>query len=295
MHVLADTIVFGIISAATIAVGAVGFTLQYGATNVLNLGYGAIVTSAVFVTSLVGDHTTNIALLLLTGAAWGALFSWLLNRTVIVPFVRRSTNLIGMAILTIALGLVIEFSLEAIQGPDTLTYSATPGSPVKVLSVVVSTTQITLIGVAVILMLATHLLLRHTRIGLAMRATAADPSLSRTNGISTARIRAISWAVSGALCGITGTLLGTSVGSFDASIGDNVFILIVAAAIVGGIGRPYGAMLGALVIGIMSEAAATLVSPDMNYVVAAIVIVVMLVVRPQGIFGDFTGSRELRA
>jgi branched-subunit amino acid ABC-type transport system permease component len=293
VHTLAVTVIFGIITAAPIAVGAVGFTLQYGVTNVLNLAYGAITTSAVFVTSLVGRSSSTLAVLVIAGAIWGGAFSWILNRAVVAPYIRRGTNLLGMAILTIALGLIIEFGLESIQGPDVLTYPLSQGSPLKIFSVVISTSQITVVALASFLMILMHLILRHTRLGLAMRAMASDPSLSRTSGISTGRVRGITWAVSGALCGVAGTLLGTSIGTFDSTVGNNLFIYIVAAAIVGGIGRPYGAIVGALVIGIVSEGASVVISPDLNYVAAAAVIVGMLILRPQGIFQDYASMREL--
>ncbi len=293
MSLLVDTIVFGIISGTLVAIGAVGFTLQYGVTNVLNLAYGSILTSAIFIGYLLSEHTTALWLLLVAGALWGAGLSYLLGMGLIAAFVRRGTNSVGIAIVTVSVGLIIQFGLEAIQGPGLLSFQSVAGSPFHIFNAIVSTTQTTLVGVAVGLMILIHLLLRHTRLGLAMRATSADPSLSRGCGISTNRIRTLSWLISGGLCGVTGIILGISVGAFQATTGNDLFILVIAAAIVGGIGRPYGAMIGGLALGIVSEATAAVLSPALKDVVACGVIVLVLVARPQGIFSDYSASRSV--
>ena len=293
MSLVWTTLVFGCYSAALLAVGAVGFTLQYGVTNVLNLSYGGIMTSAIFVDYAVSRGNPNIWLAIAVGAGWGALMTWVIGHYLISAFVRRGTSLFGMAMVTIALGLVIEFGLESIQGPLILTYQAQHGSLVHLGSVIVSVEQLVIIGAAVVIMLAVHALLRYTRLGLAMRATAADPSLTRACGAATGRVRGMAWLVSGALCGITGVFLGITQGSFSSSTGGEFFITLVAAAIVGGIGKPYGAMVGALIVGLVSEGAAAVISPDYKYVVAFVILVVVLMVRPQGIFAEYASTREL--
>jgi branched-chain amino acid transport system permease protein/neutral amino acid transport system permease protein len=286
-------LVFGCYTAALLAIGAVGFTLQYGVTNVLNLSYGSIMTSAIFVDYAVGRGNASIWLAMAVGAAWGALITWLLGQYLIAAFVRRGTSLFGMAMVTIALGLVIQFTLEAIQGPLILSYHVQYGSEVHLGSVTVSTEQLIIMAAAVIVMLAIHALLRYTRLGLAMRATAADPSLARACGTSTGRVRGAAWLVSGALCGICGVFLGITQGSFNSATGGEFFITVVAAAVVGGIGKPYGAMAGALIVGLVSEGAAAVISPDYKYVVAFIILVVVLMLRPQGIFAEYASTRDL--
>lgn len=293
MSLLVDTIVFGIISGSLVAIGAVGFTMQYGITNVLNIAYGPIITSAVFIGYVVSEHVENLAVLLLVGAVWGAVVSYVLGMIVVQPFVRRGTNLVGVCIVTVSVGLVIQFGLEGIQGPGLLTFNAIAGSPIHIANATVNTSQILLVAVAVALMVAVHLVLQHTRLGLAMRATSADPSLSRGCGIPTERVRAMTWIISGALCGVTGIILGVSIGAFNSTSGNDPFILIVAAAIVGGIGRPYGAMFGGLALGVISEGTAAVLSPALKDVVASAVIVLMLLWRPQGIVADYSATRRI--
>jgi branched-chain amino acid transport system permease protein/neutral amino acid transport system permease protein len=190
---------------------------------------------------------------------------------------------------------MLEYGLEAIQGPGILSYPTPTGSTVTLGPAIVSTVQLSEVGLALVLMIAVYLLLKRTRIGLAMRGMSADPTLTRCCGISTRLVRALTWSVSGILAGITGVLLGVSVGTFNASTGDTLFIDVVAAAILGGIGEPYGAMIGGLVLGIITQGAAAVISPSLKVVAAAAVIVAVLLVRPTGLLGRFGSSRTLAA
>lgn len=296
MNTLVITLVFGVISGALVSIGAVGFTLQYGITNVFNLSYGVTMTSAIFVTYLLTKSiTSSLPILLVVGALWGAALSLAISVGVVGPFLRRGSGLFGMAIVTLSLLLIIEYGLEAIQGPGILTYPTPTGSAVSIGPAIVSTVQIVEVGLAVVVMLAVYLLLKRTRIGLAMRGMSADPTLTRCCGISTKVIRALTWSVSGALAGMAGVLLGISVGTFNSTTGDTLFVDIVAAAILGGIGEPYGAMVGGILTGIITEGAAAVIDPSLKVVAAAAVIVAVLLVRPTGLLGNFGSSRSLTA
>jgi branched-subunit amino acid ABC-type transport system permease component len=293
VSLLPGIIAFGIYSSCLLAIGAVGFTLQFGVTNVLNLSYGALLTSAMFVDYAIGRGTPSIWLGLVIGAAWGALSSVLFGRFLVAPYVRRGTSLFGMAMVTIGFGLVVQYSLESIQGPFVYGYRVAQQTTVRIAGVTMSEEQLIIIGTAIVLMIGVHSLLQYTRLGLAMRATAANPSLARSCGVSSERVRMTAWMVSGALCGISGVLLGISTGSFSSFTGGDFFISLVVAAIIGGVGKPYGAMLGALIIGLVSEAAAAVISPSYKDIVAWMILIVVLVFRPQGIFAEFASEREL--
>jgi branched-chain amino acid transport system permease protein/neutral amino acid transport system permease protein len=267
--------------------------LQFGITNVLNLAYGAVLTAAMFVDYYLAGGSSSVWVAIALGAAGGAVISWVLGRGIVASYVRRGTTLFGMAMVTIALALVIQFGLQAVQGPADYSYHVSQTSDVHIGSVTMSVLQLVVIGCALVLMLAVHALLRYTTLGLAMRSTAADPSLARACGVPTTRIRNAAWIISGALCGVSGVLLGISTGSFNSTTGSGFFITLVAAAIIGGVGKPYGAMLGALIIGVASEAAAALIDPSYKDIVAWAILILVLLVRPQGIFAEFASEREL--
>jgi branched-chain amino acid transport system permease protein/neutral amino acid transport system permease protein len=295
MNTLLPAIGFGIVTASILAVAAVGFTLQFGVTNILNLAYGDIMTSAAFVAYLVTSAGLSVWLALAAGAAFGAVFSVLLNRGLYTPFVRRGTRLFGMIIVTIAVSLILQNSLLAIFGANFFSLKMARPSSVHIAGMVFTTVQLAIIGIAIVAMLLIHLLLRYTKLGKAMRATAADPELARNCGIATDRVVDIAWAISGTLCGLAGVILVMNVTAFTETTGAQFLIPIIAAAVLGGIGQPYGAMLGALVIGIASEVAAAVISPDYKDVVAFVILVIVLLARPQGILSEIATRKEVAA
>ena len=295
MNTIVPAIGFGIVTASILAVAGVGFTLQFGVTNILNLAYGDIMTAAAFVAYLVTSAGLSVWLALVTGAAFGSVFSVLLNRCIYTPFVRRGTRLFGMIIVTIAVSLMVQNGLLAIFGANFFSLQMPRPSPLHIAGMVFTTVQLAIIAIAAAAMLLIHLLLRYTKLGKAMRATAADPDLARNCGIATDRVIDLAWAISGALCGLAGVILVMNVTAFTASTGAQFLIPIVAVAVLGGIGQPYGAMLGALVIGITTEVAAAIFNPEYKDVVAFVILVIVLLARPQGILSEVATRKEVAA
>ena len=286
---------FGIVTASILAVAGVGFTLQFGVTNILNLAYGDIMTASAFVAYLVTNAGLSVWLALVAGAAFGSAFSVLLNRFIYTPFVRHGTRLFGMIIVSIAVSLILQNALLAIFGANFFSLQMPRPSSVHIAGMVFTTVQLAIIGIAVAAMLLIHLLLRYTKLGKAMRATATDPELARNCGIATDRVIDLTWALSGALCGLAGVVLVMNVTAFTDTTGSQFLIPIVAVAVLGGIGQPYGAMLGALVIGITSEVAAAVFSPQYKDVVAFVILVIVLLARPQGILSEVATRKEVAA
>jgi branched-chain amino acid transport system permease protein/neutral amino acid transport system permease protein len=274
---------FGLVSLSVIAIAAVGFTMQFGITNVINLAYSSVMISSVYVAYAFNHAGISIWVALLAGAIFGAVFSFLLNRVLYAPFQRKGTSLLGMVIVSLAASLMIQNVLLAIAGPFNASYSESSGAAIRLGSIVLTTTQILVIAVAVLLMLAIHGLLTFTRLGKAMRATAANPTLARNCGIPTSRVIDLVWLITGALCGVAGVVAGMNSDSFAVSNGPGYLITIIAAAVLGGAGQPYGAMLGAVLIGEVTELSAAAISPEYKQVVAFAILVLVMVLRPQGL------------
>ena len=169
------------------------------------------------------------------------------------------------------------------------------GATVRVLGMMFTATQLTLVAIAAVALAALHGLLRYTRLGKAMRATASDPELARNCGVPTRRVIDGAWLLSGLLCGLAGVALVTELGSFESTTGSAFLVPVIAAAVLGGVGHPYGAMLGALVIGLATELDATYFNPTYKDVVAFLVLIVVLLIRPQGIFADVASQKEVAA
>jgi branched-subunit amino acid ABC-type transport system permease component len=274
---------FGLVSMAVIAIAAVGFTMQFGITNMINLAYGEVMISSAYVAYYVNRAGISIWIGMIAGALFGAVFSFLLNRIVYAPFLRKGTSHIGMVIVSLAVSLMIANLLLPIVGYDYRSYQNATGDLVRIGAIVLTTNQIGIIAVSVGLMLLIHALLKYTRLGKAMRATAANPTLARNCGIPTQRVIDAVWLITGALCGMAGVVAAMNSDSFAIANGASFLITVLAAAVLGGAGQPYGAMLGAVLIGLITELSAAAWSPEYKEVVAFGILVLVMVLRPQGL------------
>ncbi len=135
--------------------------------------------------------------------------------------------------------------------------------------------------------------LTYTRVGKAMRGLSANTSLARACGVPTQRVIALAWFVSGVLAGIGGVALFLDISTFTATTGSEFLIVIIAAAVLGGIGSPRGAVLGALVVGIVTEVGAAYWNAELKDVLAFGVLIVVLLVRPQGLFSRLATERAV--
>jgi len=274
---------FGLVSMSVIALGAVGFTMQFGITNMINLAYGEVMISSAYVAYYINRAGVSIWIGMIAGAIFGAVFSFLLNRIVYSPFQRKGTSLLGMVIVSLAVSLMIANLLLPLVTYNSVSYQETSGSLIRMAGVILTTNQILIILLAVVVMLAIHGLLRYTRLGKAMRATAANPILARNCGIATQRVVDVVWLITGALCGLAGVVAALNSDSFAVANGAGFLIPALAAAVLGGAGQPYGAMIGAVIIGLVTELSAAAWSPEYKEVVAFGILVLVMVLRPQGL------------
>ncbi|MCU1654438.1 MAG: natD [Pseudonocardia sp.] len=288
MTLLLASLGFGLVTAAVLAIAAVGFTLQFAVTDVLNLAYGAVMILSAYVAYALNRAGVTIWIGVLAAALTGAIVSLALNRGVYTPFKRRGTTPIALVIVALGMTLILEFGLQAVIGADSVSYQLSQGPGVHVGGLRLSTVQLIIIALAVLIMAGVHALLRYSRLGKAMRATAANPSLARNSGIRTDRVVTTTWAISGALCGTAGAIFAMDAGSFGATSTDLFLILILAAVFLGGPGQAYGAMLGAAVIGISTEVGAAYITPAYKDVIAFVLLLGMLALRPTGLLGQRT-------
>ena len=293
MQLIIEAIGFGIATGAVIALGAVGFSVQFGISNILNITYGALMTLSAYIGLVLINRGINAwAALVISAVAVGAV-SVIYHRILLAPLVRRGTRAIAMIIVTVSAGTILQYVIVAIAGPSSQSYGEQSGQTFHFLDLTLSFGQVTIIVLTAVLMLGLHLLLTRTTLGKAMRATSSNRTLARSCGIATSRISDIAWFISGCLCGAAGVALAITTVSFDFSLGALFLIPMVAAAVLGGIGQPYGAMLGGMIIGISSEVAAAVSNPNYKDVVAFVILIIVLLVRPRGLFGAAWSSRRL--
>lgn len=284
MTLVLHSVGFGLVTAAIISLAAVGLTLQFGVTNYINFAYGDFMTLGAYLAwslnSLLGwPFWLSLAVAALATAAAALVISQVL----LEPFARRHKQLLFILIVTFALSLILSNVILAIWGGDYHEYDVGLQTPLSIGPLLLSPQDLGTIALAVISMLGVHLMLTRTSIGKAMRAISDDKSLASVSGIATDRVVALVWIISGLLAGLAGGVLALNVVSFDPNLGVRFLFVIFAAVILGGIGRPYGAMLGALVIGLAVELSAVVISAAYKLDVAFLMLVIVLLLRPQGL------------
>jgi branched-subunit amino acid ABC-type transport system permease component len=284
---------FGLVTASVLCIGAIGFTLQFGISNLFNLAFGATMTAGAFVAYLCNAAGLDIWLSLVLGSLAAAALSYVLNRGIYVPFKGRTTSLFTMIMVTLGVGLIIRYGIEAIWGGTDFSYSMAAGRSVHFAGMVLTTTQLVVIAIAAGTAVAMHSLLRYTRLGKAMRAVAVNERLARNCGIPVRIVTDSTWLISGVLSGLAGVILVMDVQVLSATTGTNIFILVVAAAVLGGIGSPYGAMLGSLVIGVVAEVAAGFLNPAFKDITSFVILVTVLLLRPTGIVRSVASAKEV--
>lgn len=285
MTIFLASVGFGLVTASVLAVAAVGFTLQFGVTDVLNLAYGAVMIAGAYIAYVVNQAGLNIWVGLVVAVVACSAGSVLLNSGIYTPFQRRGATPITLVIVSLGMTLIIEFGTQAIAGGTSVSYTMAQGPSVRAGGLVLTAVQLVVIGLSVLVMIGTHVLLRYSKLGKAMRATAANKTLARNCGIRTSRVINLTWAITGALCGLAGVIFAMDAGSFDATSTDLFLILILAATFLGGPGQAYGAMLGAVVIGLATEISAAYITPSYKYVVGFVALLLILGVRPTGLLG----------
>jgi branched-subunit amino acid ABC-type transport system permease component len=276
---------FGLVTASILALSSVGLTLQFGVTNYINFAYGELLTFGAYFTWVANSHYGwNIWVALLVGAIMVGIVGVILNVFVLQPFIRRQYPVLFMLVVTFGLSLILSNLILAIWGADFRSYTVAPDKQYNIGPFLLTGQQLIIIGISVLTMIAIHVLLTYTKLGKAMRAMSDNPTLARNCGINTELVTNFTWLLSGFLGGLAGVVLALNITSFQPAFGGDFLFVIFAAVILGGIGKPYGAMAGALVIGIVTEVAAVPLNSAYKNDAAFAILVLVLLLRPQGIF-----------
>jgi branched-subunit amino acid ABC-type transport system permease component len=219
----------------------------------------------------------------------------LANRLIFARFLERGVSRFGMLIVCLWTGVVLQNILLAVFGDHFFSYNFNEGGPLSAFrgsGLLLTGTQVIVVGGTLVLIVFLYAFLEYTQLGQAMRATSSNSTLARISGINTRRVIDATWALSGALCGLAGVVFAITVGAFQSTSGEGFLVIVFAAAMLGGLGKPFGAAVGALIVGVAMEVLAVYIQSDLKEVAAFAILVTLLVFRPQGIFGKATTARE---
>jgi len=281
----------GLVIGSIVAIAAVGVSLIYGILRLVNFAYGDVMTFGAFVAVLFNDR---LGLVMLPAAvlamAATALLSVGLESVLWRPLRARRAGFMSLFLASIGLALVLRQAIFLVAGPQPRSYDVDPYKVYVVGSVRLSGGQGVAIAVAVVAIVLVGVLLGLSSIGRMMRAVADDRALAAVAGIDTGRVVFVTWMLAGLLAGLAGVLAALVQGSFDPNFGFSLLLPIFAAVVLGGIGSAYGALLGGLVLGLATELSTWPgfhggVDPVYKPVVAFVVLIAVLLVRPQGLLG----------
>jgi len=289
---LLQLIANGLVTGSIIAIAAIGLSLVYGILKIVNFAHGEYLVFGAYVAFVVNVTwggpmiVAAIAAMVMT-----ALLGILLELGLWRPIRRKGAGIVSLFIVSIGLALVLRNSILLWQGGAPRRYDVDVFQVYELGPIRLSLSQIVVIVVASVVIIGVGLLLARTTLGKAMRALSDSRDLASVSGIDTDRITAYTWIVGSALAGLGGVLQGLVQNAFEPNMGFRLLLLIFAAVILGGVGSAYGALVGGLVLGLMMEVSTWSELPaggvDSVYkpVVAFVVLILVLIFRPQGIFG----------
>ena len=283
-------IVYGLISGSILALGAIGLTLIYGILNFANFAHGDLMALGAY---LVLFFRVSLALPMwlsfILGVLCTALLGVCLDRVWFRPLRQRQARAAILAISSLGLALILQNLIRMLWGPQAQYYSRAIHFPftVPVLQVRLNTQQILIFAIALGLVMLVSLFLQRTKLGKAMRATSDNFSLALVSGIDTELVVILTWLLGAGLAAAGGVLLGMSV-RLQPIMGWDLLLPIFAAAVLGGIGSPYGAMVGAVIIGLAEELSTPFIPTEYKTAVSLVLLVLVLLVRPRGLFAGWT-------
>jgi branched-subunit amino acid ABC-type transport system permease component len=277
------TVGVGLATAAILALSAVAFTLEYAVSRVANFAHGEFLTIGAYVAySTAGIFHQNVVAAAVVAAASGALAGLVLNAVVIEQFKGRSA--ITVLIATLGVALIVENVLDMIYGAANVSYTFAQGGLHHVGPFLWTTTDIEVIISALVVAGLIYLVLQRTRFGKAIRAVSQDRALAQVSGIPARQIVMQTWALAGAVAGFAGFALADTIGTFGPLLGFNFLLLTITATVAGGLGRPYATLGGAVIVGLAIQIAGTYTSSAYELVFAFLLLVVLMLFRPNGVF-----------
>jgi neutral amino acid transport system permease protein len=281
----------GLVTGSILAMAAVGVSLVYGILRIVNFAHGDYLTFGAYIALLVNvGWQGHIVLAALGAVIVTALFATVLEFALWRPLRRKRAGLFSLFIAAIGLALVLRHAIFLVAEATPRRYDVDVFQVYEVGPIRLSQSQAISVGIALSAIVLVGLMLARTGLGKSMRALADDRSLAAVTGIDVDRTVVVTWALAGGLAGVAGLLQALILNAFNPNFGSMLLLPVFAAVVLGGIGSAYGALVGGLVLGLVMEvstwnALAGGAPPVYKPVVAFAVLIVVLLVRPQGVFG----------
>ncbi|WP_395658804.1 ABC transporter permease subunit [Nocardioides sp.] len=270
-----------------LALASVGLSLIYGTTGLSNFAHAEQVTlGGMLGYWLINLHGLGIwvggVLVVILCAATG----WAQDRGLWQPLRRRGLGLTQMMIVTIGLSLALQYTYQLLVGARTVRVEQENPTVTEIGPVTITNQSIVAMAISIVVLGIVGYALLRTRIGRATRAVSDNPALAAASGIDTDKVIRLVWIVAMGLAGLSGLLYALVTNGIKWDTGLQILLLLFAAVTLGGLGTAFGALIGALIIGLVVELSPVFGMPgDFKYATALLILILLLLVRPQGLLG----------
>jgi branched-subunit amino acid ABC-type transport system permease component len=277
--------IFGLVTGSILLLGSVGFSMVRRTENWLNIAHGQYVAlGAYFGYLFYMVLKLNLILACVLAIALTAFLGYLFNEILFKPI--RAHGSLYLLFTSVGLSYIIHGSIEGGFGTRPKAYLIDAPAQISIAGYpLISSLEIIIIGTAAVCAIGLHFFLTRSRMGTAVRAMSSDYHLAGIRGINTNTVSSVVWLLGTALAALAGVLLGIY-GTVYTDMGWALILLILSATVLGGLGSIYGVMLGSILIGLGMDISVIFLNPAYRSAVAFIVIMVVLVFRPQGILGS---------
>ena len=274
----------GLVSGVIMTLPALAVTLLFGVLKFPNFAIGAMMTVAAYMVFALNAQLgwPLAAATALVAVAFGGLCV-AIDRITFKPL--RERGAITLMVASLGLGFILENIARFAYGNSARSFAVELARPFRILEVRMNQEQMVTLAISALAMGAMYVILAHTPIGRAMRAVADNPQLALVRGIDSERIIRWTWFITGVLLAIGGVLIGMD-RALEPPMGSNYVVGVFAAAILGGLGSALGAFAGAMLIGVVSELSTLVMPPNYRIGIPLAAIALILVFRPQGLFGQ---------
>lgn len=284
---VAQLLVGGVVLSFIIALSALGLSLIFGTTGLTNFAHGELLTIGAF-TALVLNTTLGLNIIIagpiaiiLSAALWG----WGQNQFLWRPLRRRGTGLIAAMIVSIGLAITVRYTLVFFFGGAPQSYAQFAGqSPIDLGIVFVTPKELIMSLIAIIVLTASVLWLKGSRLGKATRAVSDNPALASASGVNVERVISVVWIMGAGLAALSGVFLGLTQ-NVVWTMGQYLLLTFFAAVVLGGLGTIGGAIVGSFVVGITVQLSTLIVPTELKTAAALFLMIILLLVRPQGLLG----------
>lgn len=269
-----------------LALASVGLSLIYGTTGLSNFAHAEQVTLG----GMVGYGLVNLLGWNLWIGGLGVMIicgftGWFQDRVLWQPLRRRGLGLTQMMIVTIGLSLAMQYSFQFFAGADTKRVVVEQATVRTFGPITITDRSLAAMAISAVFLALVGFALLRTRVGRATRAVSDNPALAQASGIDTDKVIRLVWTVAMALAGLSGLLYALVVNGIKWDTGLQILLLLFAAVTLGGLGTAFGALVGALIIGLVVELSPLVIPGDFKYAAALLILILLLLVRPQGLLG----------